>query len=132
VCKTDADCGQGLNCFQCAAANATAPPICTRSLATPISSFVKNTTLPFNQYAWITTHNSYAIEGVDPGLSSFNLAPRNQEDSVASQLNNGVRGLMLDMYDFMNDIWLCHSYQGECYNFTAIVSLFSFSSCTLL
>jgi hypothetical protein len=48
---------------------------------------VQNTTLPFNQYAWITTHNSYAIEGVDPGLSSFNLAPRNQEDSVASQLN---------------------------------------------
>jgi hypothetical protein len=41
VCKTDADCGQGLNCFQCAAANATAPPICTRSLATPVSSFVK-------------------------------------------------------------------------------------------
>lgn len=120
VCKTDADCGQGLNCFQCAAANATAPPICTRSLATPVSSFVKNTTLPFNQYAWVTTHNSYAIEGVDPGLSSFNLAPRNQEDSVTSQLNNGVRGLMLDMYDFMNDIWLCHSYQGECYNFTAI------------
>jgi hypothetical protein len=48
---------------------------------------VQNTTLPFNQYAWITTHNSYAIEGVDPGLSSFNLAPRNQEDSVTSQLN---------------------------------------------
>ncbi|KAG1327985.1 PI-PLC X domain-containing protein [Cocos nucifera] len=33
--------------------------------------------------------------------------------------NNGVRGLMLDMYDFENDIWLCHSFGGKCYNFTA-------------
>ncbi|XP_051217355.2 PI-PLC X domain-containing protein At5g67130 [Lolium perenne] len=26
---------------------------------------------------------------------------------------------MLDMYDFRNDIWLCHSYGGACQNFTA-------------
>ncbi|PKU84345.1 PI-PLC X domain-containing protein [Dendrobium catenatum] len=26
---------------------------------------------------------------------------------------------MLDMYDFRNDIWLCHSFGGNCYNFTA-------------
>ncbi|KAL6961484.1 hypothetical protein U1Q18_039253 [Sarracenia purpurea var. burkii] len=32
---------------------------------------------------------------------------------------NGVRGLMLDMYDFNNDIWLCHSFGGQCYNFTS-------------
>ncbi|KAL9256012.1 PI-PLC X domain-containing protein [Drosera capensis] len=32
---------------------------------------------------------------------------------------NGVRGLMLDMYDFQNDIWLCHSFGGQCYNTTA-------------
>ncbi|THU48399.1 hypothetical protein C4D60_Mb09t25840 [Musa balbisiana] len=32
---------------------------------------------------------------------------------------NGVRGLMLDMYDFENDIWLCHSTGGQCYNYTA-------------
>ena len=29
---------------------------------------------------------------------------------------------MLDMYDFNNDVWLCHSYGGKCYNFTAFVS----------
>lgn len=39
-----------------------------------------------------------------------------------SLLQNGVRGLMLDTYDFMNDIWLCHSFGGKCYNFTAFVS----------
>ncbi|XP_022739206.1 PI-PLC X domain-containing protein At5g67130 isoform X2 [Durio zibethinus] len=32
---------------------------------------------------------------------------------------NGVRGLMLDMYDFEGDIWLCHSFRGQCFNFTA-------------
>ncbi|PWA60153.1 PLC-like phosphodiesterases superfamily protein [Artemisia annua] len=26
---------------------------------------------------------------------------------------------MLDMYDFNNDIWLCHSFGGKCYNITA-------------
>lgn len=35
---------------------------------------------------------------------------------------NGVRGLMLDMYDFDNDIWLCHSFGAKCYNYTAFVS----------
>lgn len=29
---------------------------------------------------------------------------------------------MLDMYDFNNDIWLCHSFGGQCYNITAYVS----------
>lgn len=29
---------------------------------------------------------------------------------------------MLDMYDFENDIWLCHSFGGKCFNFTAFVS----------
>ena len=37
-------------------------------------------------------------------------------------MQNGVRGLMLDMYDFRNDIWLCHSFAGICQNFTAFVS----------
>lgn len=30
---------------------------------------------------------------------------------------------MLDMYDFENDIWLCHSFHGQCFNFTAFVNL---------
>ena len=45
-------------------------------------------------------------------------------------VQNGVRGLMLDMYDFGNDIWLCHSFRGQCFNFTAFViyPLFSLTS----
>ncbi|KAF3788279.1 PI-PLC X domain-containing protein [Nymphaea thermarum] len=42
-------------------------------------------------------------------------------DAVSDQfkLLNGVRALMLDTYDFEGDVWLCHSYGGKCYNFTA-------------
>ncbi|KAK9135931.1 hypothetical protein Syun_015261 [Stephania yunnanensis] len=28
-------------------------------------------------------------------------------------------GLMLDMYEFEGDVWLCHSLRGQCYNITA-------------
>lgn len=41
--------------------------------------------------------------------------------SILLFFQNGVRGLMLDMYDFENDIWLCHSFRGQCFNFTAFV-----------
>ncbi|KAA8547108.1 hypothetical protein F0562_003537 [Nyssa sinensis] len=75
--------------------------------------------LPFNRYSWLTTHNSFAISGSKPATGSLIIAPTNQEDSVTIQLRNGVRGLMLDMYDFNNDIWLCHSFGGRCYNVTA-------------
>ncbi|KAL5541070.1 hypothetical protein UlMin_043356 [Ulmus minor] len=35
---------------------------------------------------------------------------------LGEETSNGVRGLMLDMYEFNNDIWLCH---GLCSNATA-------------
>lgn len=39
---------------------------------------------------------------------------------------------MLDMYDFQNDIWLCHSFRGQCYNFTAFVIYSSFFTYLLI
>ncbi|XP_058079663.1 cytokinin riboside 5'-monophosphate phosphoribohydrolase LOG4-like isoform X2 [Magnolia sinica] len=32
-----------------------------------------------------------------------------------------VRGVMPNMYDFNNDIWLCHSFGGQCYNLIAFM-----------
>ncbi|KAI3739253.1 hypothetical protein L2E82_29652 [Cichorium intybus] len=61
--------------------------------------------LPFNRYTWLTTHNSYALSGSKSLNGSPVHGPANQEDDVTSQLRNGVRGLMLDMYDFNDDIW---------------------------
>ncbi|KAE9595677.1 putative PLC-like phosphodiesterase, TIM beta/alpha-barrel domain-containing protein [Lupinus albus] len=34
-------------------------------------------------------------------------------------MQNGVRALMLDTYDYKGDIWMCHSTNGVCYDYTA-------------
>ncbi|KAK9285763.1 hypothetical protein L1049_024963 [Liquidambar formosana] len=116
TCASDGNCDAGLRCESCPA-NGNTRPRCTRIQPLNATSKVKG--LPFNRYSWLTTHNSYALSGSKSATGSVIVSPTNQEDSVTNQLNNGVRGLMLDMYDFENDIWLCHSTGGKCYNFTA-------------
>ncbi|XP_022132902.1 PI-PLC X domain-containing protein At5g67130 [Momordica charantia] len=116
TCSSGAKCDSGLLCSTCPA-NGNTRPRCTR--VQPISPTSKVKGLPFNRYSWLTTHNSYARFGDKSATGSILIAPTNQEDTIASQLNNGVRGLMLDMYDFLNDIWLCHSFGGQCLNATA-------------
>lgn len=116
TCSSDSQCDTGLRCGKCDASGNTRPR-CVRIQPVNPASKVKG--LPYNQYSWLTTHNSFALLGAKSATGSPLISPTNQEDSVTSQLNNGVRGLMLDMYDFENDIWLCHSFGGKCYNFTA-------------
>ncbi|KAK7309208.1 hypothetical protein RJT34_05748 [Clitoria ternatea] len=116
TCGSDNKCDDGLTCQTCPA-NGNTRPRCSRIQPLNPTSKVKG--LPFNRYSWLTTHNSYAQAGMRSATGSFIIAPMNQEDTVADQLKNGVRGFMLDMYDFLNDIWLCHSAEGKCYNFTA-------------
>ncbi|MQL89538.1 hypothetical protein Taro_022111 [Colocasia esculenta] len=115
-CSEVDDCAPGLFCGNCPS-DGKNQPTCIRGQATQPASIVKG--LPFNKYTWLVTHNSFSIVN-EP---SFTGTPRvtffNQEDSVTNQLRNGVRGLMLDMYDFEGDVWLCHSFQGQCFNFTA-------------
>lgn len=48
---------------------------------------MQNTALPFNKYAWLTTHNSHAIFGSPPEAGSPIITFFNQEDSVTAQLN---------------------------------------------
>eukprot|EP00249_Psilotum_nudum_P004828 c18314_g1_i1 orf=1-441(-) len=114
-CIKNSDCATGLFCSTC---DATGNYLrrCHRDRATNVTS-IKNG-LPFNKYSWLTTHNSFAITG-ERSQTGPRVTFTNQEDSVTAQLNNGVRGLMLDMYDFLGDVWLCHSFGGVCYNFTA-------------
>ncbi|XP_021751767.1 PI-PLC X domain-containing protein At5g67130-like [Chenopodium quinoa] len=117
TCSKDSDCDAGLRCETCAA-NGNTRPRCSRTQPIIPTSKVKG--LAFNKYSWLTSHNAFAMSGTTKSSSgSILLAPTNQEDSVTSQLRNGVRGLMLDMYDFENNIWLCHSFGGKCFNFTA-------------
>lgn len=115
-CVSNSRCDAGLHCETCIAGGMLTPH-CTR--IQPLNPFSKVKGLPFNRYSWLTTHNSFAKLGVKSGTGDVLLTTMNQQDSITEQLNNGVRGLMLDMYDFNNDIWLCHSFGGKCYNFTA-------------
>ncbi|KAJ1256371.1 hypothetical protein BS78_K042300 [Paspalum vaginatum] len=115
-CSSERDCGTGLYCGNCAAAGRT-KPFCIRDLAIQPTTIVKG--LPFDRYSWLVTHNSFSILGEPSRTGVERVTFYNQEDSVTNQLMNGVRGLMLDMYDFNDDVWLCHSLQGQCYNFTA-------------
>ncbi|KAI4314981.1 hypothetical protein L6164_027835 [Bauhinia variegata] len=116
ACSAPTDCGAGLYCGNCPALGRT-QPICTRGQATNVTSIING--LPFNKYTWVITHNSFSIVDAPPLPGVQRLTFYNQEDTVTNQLKNGVRGLMLDMYEFENDIWLCHSFQGQCFNFTA-------------
>ncbi|KAJ0076576.1 hypothetical protein Patl1_35535 [Pistacia atlantica] len=116
ICVVNKNCDSGLHCETCVA-DGNVRPRCTRMQPLNPTSQVKG--LPFNRYSWLTTHNSFARLGVKSATGSVILAPTNQQDSITSQLNNGVRGLMLDMYDYKNDIWLCHSFGGQCYDNSA-------------
>ncbi|XXG55520.1 hypothetical protein AAC387_Pa03g3176 [Persea americana] len=93
----------------------------SRCVPLPITDPFKliNNSSPFNKYAFLTTHNSYAINRRRVLTGSPRCTLTNQEDSITHQLHNGVRALMLDTYDFEGDVWLCHSLGGECYDFTA-------------
>ncbi|VVB00724.1 unnamed protein product [Arabis nemorensis] len=116
TCIVNKNCDTGLHCETCLASS-NLRPRCSRTQ--PINPISKVKGLPFNKYSWLTTHNSFARLGEVSRTGSVILAPTNQQDSITSQLNNGVRGFMLDMYDFENDVWLCHSFGGTCYNVTA-------------
>ncbi|MQM23399.1 hypothetical protein Taro_056459, partial [Colocasia esculenta] len=137
ICLLDRNCDAGLHCETCVAVG-NVRPRCTR--IKPTDPQTKGRGLPFNRYSWLTTHNSFARLGERSATGAVVLAPTNQQDTITAQLNvcsshlslfhkvnqlgswllhNGVRGLMLDMYDFQNDVWLCHSYGGVCYNVTS-------------
>ncbi|XP_038982048.1 PI-PLC X domain-containing protein At5g67130-like isoform X2 [Phoenix dactylifera] len=115
-CSSDSDCEAGLYCFSCS--QGFSGSRCVRSAITDQFKLLNNS-LPFNKYAYLTTHNSYAIDGEPSHTGVPRNAFTNQEDTVTQQLNNGVRALMLDTYDFKDDVWLCHSSGGKCFNITA-------------
>ncbi|KAF8010151.1 hypothetical protein BT93_J0948 [Corymbia citriodora subsp. variegata] len=115
-CSSDSDCKAGLYCFSCL--KSLSDSRCVRSTITDQFKLLNNS-LPFNKYAFLTTHNAYAIDGEPRHRPVPRVTVSNQEDTVTQQLNNGVRGLTLDTYDFEGDVWLCHSFEGQCNDFTA-------------
>ncbi|CAL9121894.1 unnamed protein product [Musa textilis] len=116
ICASNGNCDAGLHCETCVASG---NPLLRCTRIQPSDPKSKGTGLPFNRYSWLTTHNSFAKLGQKSRTGTPVVTLENQQDSITDQLNNGVRGLMLDMYDFLDDIWLCHSFGGKCHNFTA-------------
>jgi len=55
---------------------------------------------PFDRYTWLTTHNAFNY--------GFTPVP-NQTRHIPTQLNDGVRGLMLDFVESRGRVYLCHS-----------------------
>ncbi|XP_051207261.1 PI-PLC X domain-containing protein At5g67130 [Lolium perenne] len=115
-CSSSADCGNELYCYNCWVEFA--GKRCVRKTVSDPFKIV-DTSLPFNKYAFLTTHNSFSIHGEPSHTGVPRITLYNQEDSVTDQLNNGVRALMLDVYDFRDEVWLCHSKGGKCFDFTA-------------
>ncbi|CAL9096265.1 unnamed protein product [Musa acuminata var. zebrina] len=116
MCMSNRNCDAGLHCEACIASG-DGLFRCTR--IQPSDPKSKETGLPFNRYSWLTTHNSFAKLCPESRTGIPVVTLENQQDSITDQLNNGVRGLMLDMYDFLDDIWLCHSFGGKCHDLTA-------------
>lgn len=81
ACSSDAGCGDGLHCSPCGSGG---DKICTR--AKPIDPATHGTGLPFNNYTWLTTHNSYALTGAVSATGAAIISPTNQEDNVTAQL----------------------------------------------
>ncbi|KAK7274991.1 hypothetical protein RIF29_16097 [Crotalaria pallida] len=115
-CSSNADCAEGLFCSSCLLQFQGSR--CVRSSTTNPFKLL-NTSLPFNKYAYLTTHNSFAIGNGPLPEGTPRVTFINQEDSITQQLYNGVRALMLDTYDYKGDVWLCHSFKGKCHDFTA-------------
>ncbi|KAJ8751641.1 hypothetical protein K2173_025797 [Erythroxylum novogranatense] len=115
-CSSDQDCEAGLYCFSCS--DGFSGSRCVRSTATNQFKLLNNS-LPLNKYAFLTTHNAFAIDGYPSHTGLPRITFTNQEDSITNQLNNGARALMLDTYDFQGDVWLCHSSNGKCHDYTA-------------
>ncbi|WOG84646.1 hypothetical protein DCAR_0103830 [Daucus carota subsp. sativus] len=116
TCLFDKNCNDGLHCENCLISG-NIRTRCTRKKPVIPTTVVLG--LPFDRYSWLTTHNSYAKTGSNSKTRTTILAPECQQDSITNQLQNGVRGLMLDLYDFENDVWLCHSFGGQCFEYTA-------------
>ncbi|WCJ25541.1 PLC-like phosphodiesterases superfamily protein [Euphorbia peplus] len=115
-CSSDEDCEVGLYCFSCP--QGFSGSRCVRSSNADQFKLLNNS-LPLNKYSFLTTHNAFAIDGYPSHTGVPRATFTNQEDSITQQLNNGARALMLDTYDFRGDVWLCHSFKGNCYDFTA-------------
>ncbi|RDX93207.1 PI-PLC X domain-containing protein, partial [Mucuna pruriens] len=114
-CSSDGDCGVGLYCFSCpfgflgsrcvrsTVTNQFNLLMCLILVSSLIASFFgQNNTLPFNKYAFLTTHNAFAIDGEPPHTGVPRVTVTNQEDSVTQQLNEPAIDTLKEVEAFLS------------------------------
>ncbi len=67
-----------------------------------------NENLPYHKVSFLTAHNAFSN-------SADNWRYKQQHWGIEEQLNNGIRGLMLDTHESDNTILLCHGRCGGLY-----------------
>ncbi|KAI4386680.1 hypothetical protein MLD38_004592 [Melastoma candidum] len=119
TCASNSQCDTGLWCETCLANGNTQPKM--QQPDTTYSFHFQRKGLPLNRYSWLTTHNSYALSGATSATGSGSDQPGGLRhlSTQCMERVNGVRGLMLDIYDYENDIWLCNSLRGICFDLFA-------------
>ncbi|CAN1313226.1 PI-PLC X domain-containing protein At5g67130 [Linum perenne] len=62
---------------------------------------MQNNSLPLNKYAFLTTHNSFAIRGEPSHTGVPRITATNQEDNVTQQLNEPLMDTLKEIEAFM-------------------------------
>lgn len=57
--------------------------------------------LAFNNYTWLTTHNSYALTSTKSSTGSSLITEFNQEDTVTNQLKVSLVSLYINSCNFL-------------------------------
>ncbi|KAG4911747.1 hypothetical protein JHK86_052180 [Glycine max] len=98
-CSSNGDCGAGLYCFSCP--HGFSGSRCVRSSITDQFKLI-NDSLPFNKYAFLTTHNAFAINGEPSHTGVRRATLSNQEDSVTQQLKEPAIDTLKEIAAFLS------------------------------
>ncbi|XP_048557483.1 PI-PLC X domain-containing protein At5g67130-like isoform X2 [Triticum urartu] len=98
TCALSRNCDAGLHCETCVV-DGNVRPRCTR--VTPVDPQSKDRGLPFNRYAWLTTHNSFARLGTQSQTGTAIVTAFNQQDTIAEQLNTPAVNVLREIEVFL-------------------------------
>ncbi|XP_072086847.1 PI-PLC X domain-containing protein At5g67130 isoform X1 [Arachis hypogaea] len=76
--------------------------LCNDAAADCSNGDCMNNSLPFNKYAYLTTHNAFAIDGEPSQTGVPQVTITNQEDSITHQLSEPAIGTLKEIEAFLS------------------------------